>query len=99
VINPHPHPLPRAVRRRGLIVLLANTLLMWAGFFHDRANSVAALCGRIGLGGGLGNIIGSTLYGASIEATQPERPWLIIGAVGLSSAIGLAWLKRRQRPL
>src|SRR5512139_4205357 len=25
--------LPRAVRRRGLIVLLANTFLMWAGFF------------------------------------------------------------------
>jgi DHA1 family multidrug resistance protein-like MFS transporter len=28
-----PHPLPRALRRRGLIVLLANTFLMWAGFF------------------------------------------------------------------
>jgi MFS transporter, DHA1 family, multidrug resistance protein len=26
-------PLPRAVRRRGLIVLLATTFLMWAGFF------------------------------------------------------------------
>jgi MFS transporter, DHA1 family, multidrug resistance protein len=28
-----PAPLPRAVRRRGLIVLLATTFLMWAGFF------------------------------------------------------------------
>ncbi len=26
-------PLPRRVRRRGLIVLLANTFLMWSGFF------------------------------------------------------------------
>src|SRR5512139_3952284 len=26
-------PLPRAVRRRGLIVLLVTTFLMWAGFF------------------------------------------------------------------
>jgi DHA1 family multidrug resistance protein-like MFS transporter len=26
-------PLPRPVRRRGLVVLLANTFLMWAGFF------------------------------------------------------------------
>src|SRR3990172_6285838 len=25
--------LPRRVRRRGLIVLLANTFLMWSGFF------------------------------------------------------------------
>jgi MFS transporter, DHA1 family, multidrug resistance protein len=26
-------PLPRSVRRRGLIVLLATTFLMWAAFF------------------------------------------------------------------
>jgi len=89
-----------AVFSIGNLVSLPNQSTVIAALAKPQARGsyfgVSAMA--LAMGGSLGNFIGSALYGASIEATQPARPWLIIGIVGLSSAIGLAWLNRRQRP-
>jgi DHA1 family multidrug resistance protein-like MFS transporter len=88
-----------AVFSIGNLVSLPNQSTVIAALAKPQARGsyfgVSAMA--LAVGGSLGNFIGSALYGASIEATQPARPWLIIGVVGLSSAIGLAWLNRRQR--
>jgi hypothetical protein len=50
----------------------------------------------LAFGGGLGNFLGSALYGASTDVNLPTLPRLIIGSIGLCSAIGLWGLNRRQ---
>lgn len=51
----------------------------------------------LAVGGGLGNLFGSALYGASTTGGRPELPWLIIGGVGALSTAGLWMLSRRAR--
>lgn len=51
----------------------------------------------LAFGGSLGNFFGSALYGASIETGTPAVPWLVVGAIGVGSAIGLWLLERAGR--
>lgn len=87
-----------AIFSLGNLVSLPNQSAVIAALAKPQARGsyfgVSAMA--LAIGGSLGNFLGSALYGASIEAAQPARPWLIIGAVGLSSALGLARLNRRR---
>jgi DHA1 family multidrug resistance protein-like MFS transporter len=50
----------------------------------------------LALGGGLGNYSGGLLYGLGQQRGTPALPWLVFGAVGMVSALGLALLQHRQ---
>jgi DHA1 family multidrug resistance protein-like MFS transporter len=50
----------------------------------------------LALGGGLGNYSGGLLYGLGQQREAPALPWLIFCIVGLSAALGMALLDRRQ---
>jgi DHA1 family multidrug resistance protein-like MFS transporter len=50
----------------------------------------------LAVGGSLGNLLGSALYGASTTNDMPAVPWLVIGGVGAISTLGLWVLNRRQ---
>ena len=66
-------PLPRAVRRRGLIVLLATTFLMWAGFYMIVPILSVHFVDDLGwVGASIGNLVGSALYGASTTNGLPQ---------------------------
>ncbi|HWQ15683.1 MAG TPA: MFS transporter [Roseiflexaceae bacterium] len=45
----------------------------------------------LAFGGGIGNVSGGLLYGLGRDMGVPWLPWLVVCAVGLSSALGL-WL-------
>ncbi len=47
------------------------------------------------IGGGLGNLIGGLAYDFGKAHMMPHAPWLLFGAVGMVSAIGL-WMFRSQ---
>lgn len=51
----------------------------------------------IAFGGSLGNFFGSALYGASLDSSAVGVPWLVIGSIGIGSAIGLWLLDRTSR--
>ena len=82
----------------GNLIALANQNLVIANMARPEARGsyfgVSAIA--LAFGGGLGNFLGSALYGASTSANLPALPWLIIGSIGLCSAIGLWGLNRRQ---
>jgi MFS transporter, DHA1 family, multidrug resistance protein len=46
----------------------------------------------LAIGGGLGNLIGGTLYQTSLQLEQPWLPWVVFSSIGFLSAIGLGWL-------
>jgi MFS transporter, DHA1 family, multidrug resistance protein len=50
----------------------------------------------LALGGGLGNYSGGLLYGLGKDRGVPALPWLIFCVVGLSAALGMLLLDRRQ---
>lgn len=81
----------------GNVVALANQNTVIAGQARPEARGsyfgVGAMA--LALGGGLGNLLGSTLYGESIRLNTPAMPWLVMGAVGLAAAFGLWLLDRR----
>lgn len=51
----------------------------------------------LAFGGGLGNLSGGILYDVGRGSLLPQLPWLVFMVVGLSSALGLALMERRQR--
>ncbi len=63
---------------------LANPKLL-GSYFGVNALSLA-------IGGGLGNLIGGTLYQTSLQLQIPWLPWMVFSSIGLLSALGLAWL-------
>ena len=73
---------------------LANPKML-GSYFGVNALSLA-------VGGGLGNLIGGTLYQTSLQLQLPWLPWLVFSSVGFLSALGLAWLNtnltQQQRP-
>ena len=75
----------------GNLVALANQSTVIAHLARPEARGsyfgVSAVA--LALGGGLGNFLGSVLYGASIAQGAPALPWLVMGAVGMSAACGL----------
>ncbi|HEU5088766.1 MAG TPA: MFS transporter [Roseiflexaceae bacterium] len=50
----------------------------------------------LAFGGGFGNAVGGMLYGYALHIHAPQLPWLIFGAVGLLSAVGLALFALRE---
>jgi DHA1 family multidrug resistance protein-like MFS transporter len=75
---------------------LANPVALGSYF---GVNSLA-----LALGGGLGNFSGGVLYGLGQQYALPAFPWLIFGAVGGCTVLGLALFDRRrtnapERPL
>jgi DHA1 family multidrug resistance protein-like MFS transporter len=50
----------------------------------------------LALGGGTGNFIGGVLYTYAGQVNLPALPWLIFGAVGMLSALGLGLLSVQQ---
>jgi DHA1 family multidrug resistance protein-like MFS transporter len=73
---------------------LANPKLL-GSYFGVNALSLA-------VGGGLGNLIGGTLYQTSLQLRIPWLPWVVFSGIGFLSALGLAWLNtqltQQQRP-
>jgi MFS transporter, DHA1 family, multidrug resistance protein len=63
---------------------LANPNLL-GSYFGVNALSLA-------FGGGLGNLIGGTLYQTSLQLRIPWLPWVVFSSVGFLCAIGLAFL-------
>jgi DHA1 family multidrug resistance protein-like MFS transporter len=86
-----------AVFSIGNLIALANQNTVIAYLAHPDALGsyfgVSALA--LAFGGGLGNFLGSLLYGASTTWETPAMPWAVIGSVGLSAAVGL-WLLNRH---
>jgi DHA1 family multidrug resistance protein-like MFS transporter len=86
-----------AVFSIGNLIALANQNTVIAYLAHPDARGsyfgVSALA--LAFGGGLGNFLGSLLYGASTTWETPAMPWAVIGSVGLSAAVGL-WLLNRH---
>lgn len=82
----------------GNLIATANQSTVIAGMAQPDARGsyfgVSAIA--LAVGGSLGNLIGSALYGASTSADTPAVPWLIIGGVGALATIGL-WLLNRRR--
>jgi DHA1 family multidrug resistance protein-like MFS transporter len=83
----------------GNLVALTNQNTVIAGQARAEARGsyfgVSAMA--LALGGGLGNFLGSTLYGESLRLAMPALPWLVMGAVGLAAAFGLWRLDRRLK--
>jgi DHA1 family multidrug resistance protein-like MFS transporter len=88
-----------AVFSIGNLIATANQSTVIAGMAQPDARGayfgVSAVA--LAVGGGLGNLIGSALYGASTTNGLPAVPWLIIGGVGAISTLGLWVMNRRQR--
>jgi MFS transporter, DHA1 family, multidrug resistance protein len=63
---------------------LANPKLL-GSYFGVNALSLA-------VGGGLGNLVGGTLYQTSLQLELPWLPWVIFAGVGFLSTVGLAFL-------
>ena len=88
-----------AVFSLGNLIALANQSTVVASLAHPAARGsyfgVSAVA--LAFGGGLGNFLGSVLYGESVAKAAPALPWLAICAVGLAAATGLWWLDRRLR--
>jgi MFS transporter, DHA1 family, multidrug resistance protein len=63
---------------------LANPKLL-GSYFGVNALSLA-------VGGGLGNLVGGTLYQTSLQLELPWLPWVIFAGVGCLSTVGLAFL-------
>ncbi len=63
---------------------LANPKLL-GSYFGVNALSLA-------VGGGLGNLVGGTLYQTSLQLELPWLPWVVFAGVGFLSTIGLAFL-------
>jgi DHA1 family multidrug resistance protein-like MFS transporter len=82
----------------GNLIATANQSTVIAGMAQPDARGsyfgVSAIA--LAVGGGLGNLIGSALYGASTTNGHPAVPWLIVGGVGATSTAGLWLLNRRQ---
>lgn len=82
----------------GNLIATANQSTVIAGMAQPEARGsyfgVSAIA--LAVGGGLGNLIGSALYGASTANGMPAVPWLIIGGVGAISTAGLWVMNRRQ---
>jgi DHA1 family multidrug resistance protein-like MFS transporter len=82
----------------GNLIATANQSTVIAGMAQPDARGsyfgVSAVA--LAVGGGLGNLLGSALYGASTTNGMPAVPWLIIGGVGAISTVGLGLLNRRQ---
>lgn len=51
----------------------------------------------LAIGGGLGTSGGGFLYGLGLRLGAPALPWLLFGAVGLVSTLGLALFDRHRR--
>jgi len=87
-----------AVFSIGNLIATANQSTVIAGMAQPDARGayfgVSAIA--LAVGGGLGNLIGSALYGASTANATPAVPWLIIGGVGAISTLGL-WVLQRRR--
>lgn len=81
----------------GNLIATANQSTVIAGMARPDARGsyfgMSALA--LAIGGSLGNLLGSALYGASTSNGQPALPWLIIGGVGAVSTAGLWVLNRR----
>ena len=43
----------------------------------------------LAIGGGVGNYAGGTLYDLGQRLDRPDLPWLIVGAIGLATTVGL----------
>ncbi len=80
----------------GNLIALANQNTVVAHLARPEARGsyfgVSAMA--LAVGGGLGNFLGSALYGESVARGAPALPWLVIGGVGLGAALGL-WLLDR----
>jgi DHA1 family multidrug resistance protein-like MFS transporter len=50
----------------------------------------------LAFGGGIGNVSGGLLYGLGRDIGAPWLPWLVVCAVGLASALGLALLHQHM---
>jgi DHA1 family multidrug resistance protein-like MFS transporter len=87
-----------AVFSIGNLISTANQSTVIAGMAQPDARGayfgVSAIA--LAVGGGLGNLIGSALYGASTTNGMPAVPWLVIGGVGAVSTAGLWLMNRRQ---
>lgn len=87
-----------AVFSIGNLISTANQSTVIAGMAQPEARGsyfgVSAIA--LAVGGSLGNLIGSALYGASTTNGMPAVPWLIIGGVGAISTVGLWLLNRRH---
>jgi MFS transporter, DHA1 family, multidrug resistance protein len=46
----------------------------------------------LAFGGGLGNLIGGTLYQTSLQLERPWLPWVVFAGVGFLCTLGLAFL-------
>jgi DHA1 family multidrug resistance protein-like MFS transporter len=81
----------------GNLIALANQNTVIAKLARPEARGsyfgVSAVA--LAFGGGLGNFLGSVLYGASVAQSAPALPWLVIGSVGMCAAVGL-WLLNRH---
>ncbi len=66
---------------------LANPKLL-GSYFGVNALSLA-------FGGGLGNLVGGTLYQSSLQLELPWLPWVVFAGVGFLSTLGLAFLNRQ----
>jgi DHA1 family multidrug resistance protein-like MFS transporter len=86
-----------AVFSIGNLIALANQNTVIADLARPEARGsyfgVSAIA--LAFGGGLGNFLGSVLYGESVARGAPALPWLIIMTVGLGAAFGL-WLLDRE---
>jgi DHA1 family multidrug resistance protein-like MFS transporter len=82
----------------GNLIATANQSTVIAGMAQPDARGsyfgVSAVA--LAVGGGLGNLLGSALYGASTTNGMPAVPWLIIGGVGAISTVGLGLMNRRR---
>ena len=82
----------------GNLIATANQSIVIAGMAQPGARGsyfgVSAIA--LAVGGSLGNLLGSALYGASMMNDMPAVPWLIMGGVGALSTVGLWLLNRRQ---
>jgi DHA1 family multidrug resistance protein-like MFS transporter len=82
----------------GNLIATANQSTVIAGMAQPDARGsyfgVSAIA--LAVGGSLGNLIGSALYGAATTNGMPAAPWLIIGGTGALSTVGL-WLLNRQQ--
>jgi DHA1 family multidrug resistance protein-like MFS transporter len=81
----------------GNLIATANQSTVIAGMAQPDARGsyfgVSAIA--LAVGGSLGNLVGSALYGASTTNGLPAVPWLVIGGVGAISTAGLWLLNRR----
>ena len=87
-----------AVFSIGNLVATANQSTVIAGMAQPDARGsyfgMSALA--LAIGGSLGSLLGSALYGASTTNGHPAVPWIIIGGVGAASTVGLWLMNRRQ---